>query len=122
MKKTLLILGIGAVVGAVTYSVWQSMKKQKPTVVVSTDKKNEDIPAAVPVSAPVPVPVQNVPVDDVDFAKKAAEASITERHEEAAQIIKDAVEVICKQSASSDGELEELDQIASGLDNLLKED
>lgn len=120
MKKTLLILGIGAVVGAVTYSVWQSMKKQKPTVVVSTDKKNEDIPAAVPVSAPVPV--QNVPVDDVDFAKKAAEASITERHEEAAQIIKDAVEVICKQSASSDGELEELDQIASGLDDLLKED
>ena len=118
MKKTLLILGIGAVVGAVTYAVWQSMKKQKPTVVVSTEKKNEDVPAAVPVAAPA----QDVPVDDVDFARKAAEDSITERHEEAAQIIKDAVEVICKQSASTDNELEELDQIASGLDDLLKED
>lgn len=118
MKKTLLILGIGAVVGAVTYAVWQSMKKQKTTVVVKTEKENEDIPAAVPVSTPA----QDVPVDDVDFARKVAEDSITERHEEAAQIIKDAVEVICKQSASSDGELEELDQIASGLDDLLKED
>lgn len=118
MKKTLLILGIGAVVGAVTYAVWQSMKKQKPTVVVSTEKKNEDVPAAVPVATPN----QDVPVDEVDFARKAAEHSITERHEEAAQIIKDAVEVICKQSASTDNELEELDQIASGLDDLLKED
>ena len=117
MKKTLLILGIGAVVGVVTYAVWQSMKKQKPTVVVSTEK-NEDVPAAVPVA----VPARDVPVVDVDFARKAAEDSITERHEEAAQIIKDAVEVICKQSASTDNELEELDQIASGLDDLLKED
>lgn len=118
MKKTLLILGIGAVVGAVTYAVWQSMKKQKPTIVVSSEKKDEDIPAAVPVSTPA----QDVPIDDVDVARKVAESSITERHEEAAQIIKDAVEVICKQSASSDGELEGLDQIASGLDDLLKED
>ena len=118
MKKTLLILGIGAVVGAATYAILQSIKKQKPTVVVSAEKKNEDVPGAVPVA----VPVQDVPVDDVDFVRKTAEDSITERHEEAAQIIKDAVEVICKQSASADGELEELDQIASGLDDLLKED
>lgn len=118
MKKTLLILGIGAVVGAVTYAVWQSTKKQKPAVAVSMEKRNEDFPAVDPVSAPI----QDVPVDNVDFARKAAEDSITERHEEAAQIIKDAVEVICKQSASTDGELEELDQIASGLDDLLKEE
>lgn len=117
MKKTLLILTIGAVVGAVTYAVWQSVKKQKSMVVVSTEKKNEDVPAVARVSAPI-----HVPVNDVEFARKAAEESITERHEEAAQIIKDAVEVICRQSASTDNELKELDQIASGLDDLLRED
>ena len=118
MKKTLIILGIGAVVGAVTYAVWQGMKKQKPVVAVNIEKKSEDVPTVVPATTST----QDVPVDDVDLARKTAENSITERHEEAAQIIKDAVEVICKQSASSDNELEELDQIASGLDDLLKED
>ena len=118
MKKTLLILGIGAVVGAVTYAVWQSVKKPKPTVVVNTEKKNENIPTVVSAATST----QDVPADDVDLARKTAENSITERHEEAAHIIKDAVEVICKQSASPDNELEKLDQIASGLDDLLKED
>ena len=118
MKKTLLILGIGAVVGAVTYAVWQGIKKKKPTVVVNTEKKNEDIPTVVPI-ANFP---QDVPIDDLDLVRKTAADSITERHEEAAHIIKDTVKVICKQSTSTNNEQEELDQIASGLDDLLKED
>lgn len=118
MKKTLIILGIGAVVGAVTYVVWQGIKKQKPTVSVSTEKQNENISTVFTATNST----QDVPVDDVDLVRKATADSITERHEEAAQIIKDAVKEICKQSASSDNELKKLDQIASGLDDLLKED
>lgn len=118
MKKTLFVLGIGAVVGVITYAVWQSVKKQKTAVVVDEEQKNENHPEVVSAS----IPAQEVSADEVGFAKKATEDSIIERHKEAAQIIKETVDVICKQSASSPNEQKELDQIASGLDDLLKED
>lgn len=117
MKKTLLILGVGVVIGAVTYAVLQGMKKQKATTVDNSDNKQADNQA----TDPVPTPTQGVSIDDMETARKSAEDSITERHEEAAQIIKDAVEVILKRIEAPETELEELDQIASGLDDLLSE-
>ena len=41
---------------------------------------------------------------------------MTERHEEAAQIMKDTVDIICKNSEVSENEGNELEQISSELD------
>ena len=118
MKKTLLILGFSVAVGAVTYTLLQRFQKYQTAIAVSADKGNEYIP----ISDTETTPDQELTSNDIEIIRKVAKASVIERHEEAAQIIKDAVEVICKQSYSQNNELEKLNQITNGLDDLLKED
>lgn len=118
MKKTLIILGVGVAVGAVTCAVLYSIKKQRSTKIFNQDTKAEEIPPFDSILAPT----QGTSVNDVDFARKTAETSITERHKEAAKIIKETVEEIYKTVDSAENGSADLDQIASELDDLLKED
>ena len=118
MKKTLIILGMGVAVGAVTYAFLHSIKRKRSTKIFNQDSKPEEIPSSNSICAPT----LGTFVNDVDFARKTAVASITERHKEAAQIIKKTVEEIYKTVDSAENGLSDLDQIASELDDLLKED
>lgn len=117
MKKSLLILGVGIAVGVATYAIWTKLRNQKSNI-NSTNKKNEDFRT----SATVSTPDQDVTAEDIDVFRKTSEASISERHEDAAQLIKNTVDAICKHSTTTNNELDELDRIDSDLDALMKED
>lgn len=47
---------------------------------------------------------------------------MTDRHEEAAQIMKEAVDIICRNSEVSEDAGKELEQISAELDELLSEE
>lgn len=115
MKKTLAILGAGIIVGAVVYAVWYKINRANQTVESDCeDKKGTTF---------TPNVMNNVAIaDDVDAVKSAVAQNMAARHEEAAQIMKDAVDIICKRSEVSDDETKELDQISNELDNLIGEE
>lgn len=116
MKKEALIFGLGLVVGVTAIAVLTyNQKKNERTQPIKQDEVKDDNSVSVPV---------NVSTDnDSSFeAEKAATVeSVSERHQEAAQIIKDAVTVICKDNDGHEATDAELDQISSELDDLLSE-
>lgn len=115
MKKTLAILGAGIIVGAVAYAVWYKINKANQTVESDCEDKKG--------TTSTPNVMNNVAIaDDVDAVKSAVAQNMAARHEEAAQIMKDAVDIICKRSEVSDDETKELDQISNELDNLIGEE
>lgn len=112
MKKTLSIIGLGVAAGAVAYLLWSKNKKQENISAKEYDSS------------------QNVDFINTDIAelenqvgivKSTVALNITERHEDAAQIMKDAVDIIYKQSDTSE-ETEKLERISDELDNLLSEE
>lgn len=111
MKKTFAILGVGFVAGAVAFAVWHKKKMVETSTTTNSEKENSGSES-----------VNNSSVNDADLAKKTAASVMTERHEEAAQIMKDTVDIICKNSEVSENEGNELEQISSELDELLSED
>lgn len=119
MKKTLAILGTGIVVGAVAYAVWYKMNKSNQTVENDFESKKANTDSA----AFTPAVVNSVATeDDVDTIKSTIAQNMAARHEEAAQIVKDAVDIICKRSEVSNDEMKALEQISDELDDLLSEE
>lgn len=111
MKKTFAILGVGFVAGAVAFAIWHK-KKMVDTSTTTAEKENPGSEIVNKVAS----------VNDADNAKNTAASVMTERHEEAAQIMKDTVDIICKNSEVSENEGNELEQISTELDELLSED
>lgn len=118
MKKTLAILGAGVVVGAVAYAIWNKIQKERDFAANDSVNKDdngheEDTFASVH---------KNIVEEEAIVEKSIKMHDMSVRHEEATQIMKDAVEIICNRSKVEENENEELDQISSGLDDLLRED
>lgn len=119
MKKTLAILGAGIVVGAVAYAIWHKLNKEDKTIASDFESKNDNIQS----EETVPRVINKTTVeDDFTAVKNTVVSSITARHEEAAQIMKDAVDIIYKRSEVAKDENKELEQISNELDDLLDED
>lgn len=119
MKKVLAILGAGIVVGTVAYTVWKKLYTEGKTDTNNFENKNDNINS----DESVPAVVNKTTVeDDVDVVKNTAVHNMAARHEEAAQVMKDAVDIICKRSKVAEDESEELEQISRELDDLLSED
>ncbi len=119
MKKTLTFLGAGIVIGAVAYAVWHKMNKGNQSVENDFESKNNNSDSATF----TPTTVNNVATEyDIDVIKSTVDQNMATRHEEAAQIIKDAVDVICKRSEVDEDENKELEQISNELDTLLEEE
>ena len=119
MKKTLAILGAGIVVGAIAYAVWHKMNKACQTAENDFQNKKDNTDS----EAFTPVVVNNVATEeDIDAIKSTVAQNMAARHEEAAQIMKDAVDIICKRSEVSGDETKELEQISDELDELLSEE
>ena len=112
MKKTFAILGIGFVAGAVTFAILHKKKMADTSSTNNSEKESTGSEIANKTSS----------VNDADLAKSAAASVMIERHEEAAQIMKDAVDIICKNSDISGDAGQELDQISAELDELLSEE
>ncbi len=118
MNKILIVLGIGLIAGAVSYVIWEQMQKEKQATQGSThNNENTD-------KTP-----ENIVITDISDAEADASATrnsvaseINDRHNEAAQIMKDAVDIICKRSEISEDETKELEQISDQLDNLLEDE
>ena len=100
MKKTLAILGAGIVVGAIAYAVWHKMNKACQTAENDFQNKKDNTDS----EAFTPVVVNNVATeDDIDAIKSTVAQNMAARHEEAAQIMKDAVDIICKRRTDCSG-------------------
>ncbi len=119
MKKNLAIFGAGIVVGAVAYAVWYKLRKKEN--IASGDFEYKDDNHTTDPTVPETVSKTSVE-DDVDAMKNEVTHNMVARHEDAAQIMKDTVDIICKRSEVSEDENKELEQISSELDDLLSED
>ena len=114
MKRYLAAIGVGFLAGVVVYAIWTKTQKEKEArqKVQATPTEDRTDFVTSPSEAET----------TVEFVAQNAAATITNRHEEATQIMKDAVEIICQRSAVSEDEADELDQISDELDALFKED
>ena len=119
MKKAAIIFGVGVVVGIAAIAIFSSVNKEKEEA--STTEENK-----TPNNGPKPTaPTTSTPVSEAESfesEKSSVVSSVTERHEEAAQIIRDAVTIICKNSEETDDNDEKLEQISSELGDLLNEE
>lgn len=119
MKKAAIIFGVGVVVGIAAIAILSSVNKETEEAPTTEENKT-------PNNGPKPTaPTTSTPVSEADrfeSEKSSVVSSVTERHEEAAQIIRDAVTIICEQTEQSDSTDEELQQISSELDDLLNEE
>lgn len=118
MKKTLAILVIGAAIGAVAYAVWYRVHKQDKVVKGDCEDKINNYHLEDFVSV---VADKTTVEADVDTTKSAVVSDIAARHEEAARIMKDAVNIIYKRSEVAEDENNKLEQISNNLDDLLSE-
>lgn len=117
MKKIWAIIGLGVAVGAAAYVIWEKAAKVKNDAENTPDEKVTQTSKENTVQ-----PVAADGVDGTDEARNMAANSMSERHEEAAQIMRDAVDMIYRRSEVSEDETAELDRISRELDNLLNEE
>ncbi|MBO7217807.1 MAG: hypothetical protein J6V50_03820 [Clostridia bacterium] len=115
MKKTLFILGAGVVAGAVAYAVWREKQKDENK---NFERKKE---CAKPMMYNPPSKKNGVEEEFLQ-TKNLAAINIAERHEQAAQIMQDTIDIICNKKDNSMDEIKELEQISNGLDDLLKKE
>lgn len=117
MKKILIIIGMSVIAGAVAYALLHEKDEKNNTVGDKRKKESQQVDLATDSA----VSDKSADVSDIDSMREAVASSVAERHEEAAQIMKDAVDIICKRSEVNDDETKELEQISSELDDLLDE-
>ena len=122
MKKMFGIIGIGLVVGVITYVIWNKAQNVKEDDAnVTADK--EDASDSTSEKSDLGDIHQNGEVEEeLIIAKKSSEDVIATRHEEAAKIMRDAVDIICKRSEVPEDENNELEQISDELDKLMNEE
>lgn len=117
MKKILAILGAGVVAGAAVFVLWNKLYKNN---IDSTESVFDDETSDANSTEAVPTTIAPV-YTSMDAAKNIAVHNVSARHEEAAKIMKDAVDIICKRSEVLEDESNDLEQISNGLDDLLNE-
>ena len=112
MRKIWTIIGLGVAVGMAAYAIWEK------------SSKTTNVPREENVVTEEPRHETNTSTGEknINEERNTVADSMTVRHMEAAQIMKDAVDVICKRSEVSENETEELDRISKELDNLLNEE
>lgn len=115
MKKILGLLTVGVVAGAIVY-VYINDNKVKKTKDISSDTTKIE---------PVDTKIESNDLtanQNLDRVKSSTTEIISDRHKEAAEAMKDAVETIYKRSEVSSEEKRDLDKISDELDVLLSED
>lgn len=121
MKKTLGIIGIGLITGAVVYVLLNKTKKPKDDATAAPKKDSADISSGNSVSIINPNNVYGGS-DEFGNVKSSTISTMFTRHEEASKIMKDAVGIICKRSEISENGNRDLEQISDELDELLGEE
>lgn len=118
MKKIWTIIGLGVAVGTAAYVIWDKTSKSENDILKSPVAKTTQ---NVEESTIQPSDALNAEVN-IDEVRTSVAKTVSERHEEAAQIMKNAVDVIYQRSEVSEEETAELDRISRELDNLLNEE
>ena len=120
MKKILAILGAGVVAGVVVFVVCNKLRKKYDSAEITFKGETADVAPTEAVPTVIH-PTCAHTVADTDDAKNNTIHNVTARHEEAAEIMKDAVDIICKRSEVHEDEGKDLEQISNDLDDLLNE-
>ena len=116
MKDFFAIIGVTALIGTVAYILWnnkQEKEKQKVKKDISDypDEKKSDTADEIIVTN----------FRDLNDHKNTAAAVMSDRHQEASKIIKEAVENICTNSNTFTEDNDDIEQISKNLDDLLGE-
>lgn len=117
MKKALGIIGIGLMGGAAIFFLLN--KKQKTKKHINTRSEDFSSDSTVSTINQNDTHVEKFGFEDV---KASAIGNIYTRHEEASNIMKEAVDIICSRTDISEDENRDLDKISDELDELLRED
>lgn len=121
MKKVLGIIGIGLIVGTAVYMLLNKTEKTKNNINTRPEKPAEDFSSdnTVSIINRNDTHGENAGFEDV---KASAVEIMCTRHEEASNIMKEAVDIICSRSKISADENRDLDKISDELDELLSEE
>ena len=111
MKKMLGVLGVGAIVGVIAY-IYLNKNKNVESEVIGAEMKDFDDQI---------VPNNNITKEDFLNVKSKVASEVVERHEAAAHIMKDAMDVIYKQVEETEEEDNDLKYVSEGLNDLLEE-
>lgn len=119
MKKIYAILGLGLVTSIAAYTICQTVRQKDASNAKSVDNLNDNLNLTVE----TPVVDNNTTTEEnhTAFVKHTVASDIGARHEEATQIINNALDAIYKKTEVSVRNPDELDHIAKDLDNLLQE-
>lgn len=121
MKKLFGFIGVGLLAGVVTYIVINKIGKDNNNREM---RQNEAADNNLSDKGSAMVNSDNIcnAKSDFDRVKYSTISTMAARHEEAAKVMKDAVDLICEQSTASEKEDIELDNIAEELNELLSEE
>ena len=117
MKKVLGIIGIGLIAGAAVYLLLNKREKAKNNINTCPEDFSSD--NTVSIINQNDTHAENAGFQDV---KASAVGTMYTRHEEASNIMKEAVDIICSRSEISEDENRDLDQLSDELDELLSEE
>lgn len=117
MKKVLGLIGVGLIIGSAVYMLFNKNKKKKDIINTSSEDFSLDDTVSI-------INQNDTYADSAGFedVKASAVGTIYTRHEEASNIMKEAVDIICSRSEISEDENCDLDQISNELDELLREE
>lgn len=121
MKNALYIIGVGLIVSSVAMTIYFFGNKKKEHKECSDLKKYEKKQLSVVETPPVTTDIaweKNI----YENVKSAAYENMYLRHGNAADIIKDSAEAICKNIQVSEGIGNEIDKVSDELDKMLSED
>lgn len=117
MKKMLGIIGIGLITGAAIYLLIN--KKEKTKNNINTQPEDFSSDNTVSMVNKSDTHVENGAFEDV---KASTVGTMYNRHKEASNIMKEAVDMIDSRLEISSDENRDLDQISDELDELLREE
>lgn len=118
MKKIYAILGLGLTAGIAAYTICHAIRQKDASNANSADDLNDNN-----LTDETPVVDSNITTAEnhTSFVKHTVASDIATRHEEATQIINDALDAIYERAMEPEKNPNELDYIAKELDNLLQE-
>lgn len=119
MKKVLGIIGL--IAGVAIYVLLNKKEKKKNNICIRPEKTPDDfsLDNAVSISKRNNTDGVNATFEDV---KVSAVETMYNRHQDASNIMKEAVDIICSRSEISADENRDLDQLSDELDKLLSEE
>lgn len=121
MKKMLGIIGIGLIFGVAVYELFNKKEKIKNNIYTCPEKTPYNFSSDNTVS----IIKRNDTHSENDWfedVKASAIGTMYTRHEEASNIMEEAVDIICSRSKISSDENRDLDKLSDELDELLSEE